>query len=126
MNHMASRSGIGPDESEHELGSAISREINAIDLRMYGRGATKARSRFGDDFVMTILEGILTQAEQTLIEAENLKQVAETRRAFQEAARVEFTKAIEALTGRRVRSFMSQTDPAADVAVELFLLEREP
>jgi uncharacterized protein YbcI len=122
---MAARRGIGADESEHELGSAISREINAIYLRMYGRGATKARSRFGDDYVMTILEGILTQAEQTLIKADNLKQVVETRRAFQEAARTELTSVVEALTGRRVRSFMSQTDPASDVAVQLFLLHRE-
>jgi uncharacterized protein YbcI len=126
MDQLASRRENGADEMEHELGSAVSREINGIYLRLYGRGATKARTRFGEDFVMTVLEGILTQAELTLIEADNLKQVVETRRAFQDAARDEFTAAVEALTGRTVRTFMSQTDPSTNVAVELFLLERVP
>ena len=69
-----------------------------------------------------MLEQTFTQAERTLVAAGKNQQVAETRRAFQEAVREDLVAVVEEQAGRSVSVFMSQVDVASETAIELFLL----
>lgn len=110
------------DAGTPDLAASISRGVVGIYVRLYGRGPSRARTHIGDDFVMTVLEQTFTQAERTLVNAGKNQQVAETRRAFQEAVREDLIAVVEAETGRGVSVFMSQVDIPSEVAIELFLM----
>jgi len=93
---------------------------------MYGRGPTKARSYLQRDFALCVLQEVFTQAERTLVATGSGEHVRDTRLKFQDALREEFVSIAERVTGRTVRVFLSQVDPEADVAAELFLFEDLP
>ena len=99
----------------------ISNAIVRIHAHSYGRGPTKARTVLGEDYAMCILENIYTPAERTLIDAGRGPQVTAMRGTFQEVASADFVSAVEEITGRRVRAFLSQVHQAPDLAVEVFL-----
>ena len=104
----------------------MSREIVQLHARMYGRGPTKARSYLQRDYALCVLQEVFTQAERTLVEAGSGEHVRDTRLKFGDALREEFVAIAERVTGRTVRVFVSQVDPDADVAAELFLFEDLP
>jgi uncharacterized protein YbcI len=91
--------------------------------QFYGRGPTKARAHVSEDLVVVVLEGVLTRSERTLRDRGETEEVDRSRRAFQRVVREEFVGAVERITGREVRSFMSEMDAEHDVAVEIFVLE---
>jgi uncharacterized protein YbcI len=103
------------------LVASISRDIVRIHARFYGRGPTKAKTIWRDDIVVCVLEDIFTKAEQLLVDGGRFEDVRAHRTAFQDEAEPLFRAGIEAVTGRRVRSFLSQV--AVDgSASEVFLL----
>ena len=106
--------------------AAVSNAVVRIHARSYGRGPTKARTVMGEDYAMCVLENIYTPAERTLIDAGKADQVAGIRDTFQTVARGEFIGAVEEITGRRVRAFLSQVHWDPDVAVEIFLFDPLP
>ena len=114
-----------PDQAERSPAVAISNAIVQIHKEGYGKGATRARTRMMEDTIVVELDDVLTRVEQTLVSAGRQDQVRETRHVFQQAHRDVFVAAIERITGRRVRAFMSQIHFDPDVAVEIFLLEPE-
>ena len=89
----------------------------------YGRGAGRARTVMGDDYVICFLEDIYTPVERTLIDAGRFEAVREMRNAFQDTMREEFSAAVEAAAGRKVIGFLSQNHIDPDLAVETFILE---
>ncbi|HWT25540.1 MAG TPA: Na-translocating system protein MpsC family protein [Solirubrobacteraceae bacterium] len=103
--------------------SAISQAIVRIHAERYGKGATQAKTYAWDNVVVTVLADVLTTAERTLVEVSRPDTVRHVRAAFQETNEATFRTAVEAITGRRVRSFMSQVDPATGYGVEVFILE---
>ena len=105
------------EQIERSPAVAIANAIVQIHKEAYGKGATRARTRMMDDVILVELEDVLTRAEQTL--------VAAGREVFQQARRATFVTAVEGVTGRTVRAFMSQISFNPDVAVEVFLLEPE-
>ena len=116
--------------TEHELpsdrGSARSAVANAIvrlHAEHFGRGPTRARAHLADDFVLVVLEDVLTTAERTLVAAGRADEVRQSRDAFNEVMRSRFVDAIERATGRRVRAFMCETHFDPEMAVEVFILE---
>jgi uncharacterized protein YbcI len=115
---------------DHELpadrGSARSAIANAIvrlHAEHYGRGPTRARAHIHEDYVLVVLEDVLTTAERTLVAAGHGAQVKRARDAFNEILRPQFVEAVESATGRRVRAFFCQTHFDPETAVELFLLQ---
>jgi uncharacterized protein YbcI len=102
---------------------AISNAIVQIHKEGYGKGATRARTRIMEDTIVVELDDVLTRVEHTLVAAGREEQIRETRQVFQQAHRAAFVGAIEEITGRKVRAFMSQIHFDPDVAVEIFLLE---
>jgi uncharacterized protein YbcI len=109
--------------SRGQLAAAISNAIVGIHSKHYGKGPTKAKTYLLDDTVVCVMQDVFTTVERTLIDNDKGDLVREVRTSFQYALRDEFIDAVREITGRRARSFMSQIDCDADMAVEFFLLE---
>ena len=116
---------IIPPGDHGEVASQISREIVRIYAKLYGRGPTKAKTFLANEYALCLLENVFTPAERTLIEAGHGEQVHSTRAAFQDAIETDFTRIVEAATGRNVRAYASQIHTGIDAAFEMFLFEEE-
>jgi uncharacterized protein YbcI len=103
------------------LVAAISRGIVRIHSQYYGRGPTRAKTIWRDEIVVCILEEIFTKAEQLLVDAGRFEDVRQHRMAFQDEVEPLFRETVETITGRRVKSFLSQTSEDG-VAAEVFVL----
>jgi uncharacterized protein YbcI len=104
----------------------ISREMVRLYKGQFGRGPTKARTEFaGPDIVVCTLENSLTPAEQRLVAMGEHQRLRDTRMYFQHATERQFREAIERITGRPVRAFVSGIDTCVDVSSEVFHLGRE-
>ncbi len=107
-----------------ELNGAISREVVRLTHQRAGRGPTRATAFFRDNIIVVVLRGWLTTAEQSLAEAGRGEAVLHMRRALHEAMRADLREVIEELSGCKVQTSMSTHDVDADVAAELFVLDR--
>jgi uncharacterized protein YbcI len=116
-------------EGEHkalgEIRATISREIVRLQAEYYGKGPTKAKTYVFDDLVVVVLEETFTRAEKTLAERGEGEAIQHIRRRFQQQMADDFVSVVEQATGRRVRAFLSETNIAADVSVETFLLAED-
>jgi uncharacterized protein YbcI len=108
-----------------QLNAAISNALVRIQREYFGRGPTKARASVRDDMVVAVMEDTLTKAERSLVAAGRHEEVINTRRSFQQTMRADVVAAVQALTGRRVVAFMSDTHIDPDLACEVILLEPE-
>lgn len=111
--------------SRGQLAAAISNAIVGIHSKHYGKGPTKAKTYLVGDLVVCVMQDVFTTVEHTLIEANKGELVRDVRTTFQYSLRDEFVGAIEEITGRGVRSFMSQIDWDSDISIEFFLLESD-
>jgi uncharacterized protein YbcI len=103
-----------------ELSNAMVR----IYKEAFGRGPTKARAHYaGPDTVVATLENSLTAAERNMVALDEHQRVREIRLFFQHASERDFTEAVEQITGRKVRAFVSGTDTNQDISSEVFYLE---
>jgi uncharacterized protein YbcI len=103
-------------------------EVSNAMVRIYkeqlGRGPTKARTDYaGPDTLVATLENSLTPAERNMVALEEGQRVREIRMFFQHAAEPDFIDAVQQITGRSVRAFVSGIDTARDVSSEVFYLE---
>lgn len=115
-------------ESLEDRGQMLLDLANAIvrlHKQFYGKGPTKARAHMSHDLVTVVLEGGFTRSEQTLRDSGHQREVTESRFAMQESVSLELTRAVEQITGRGVRSFMSANDPEHELQVEVFVLLRD-
>jgi uncharacterized protein YbcI len=113
----------GPERGR--LAAAISNAILGIHREYYGRGASRARTVMGADYIICFLEDIYTPVERTLIDAGRFAAVQETRKAFQDTMEDKFVAEVAELTGRKVIGFLSQVHVDPDLAVETFILESQ-
>ena len=118
-SHSAAR-----DERPGQL-TQVTRAMVAIYKDQFGRGPTHARSHYaGPDMIVCALEDTLTPIERTLVAIGELQRLRDIRMLFQHTAEDTFRSAVEDITGRKVVAFSSGFDTRADVATEVFLLER--
>jgi uncharacterized protein YbcI len=118
-----SRPGAG-DARPGQL-TQITRAMVAIYKDQFGRGPTHARSHYaGPDMIVCALEDTLTPIERTLVSIGEHQRLRDIRALFQHTAEDAFRSAVEDITGRTVVAFSSGFDTNADVATEVFLLER--
>jgi uncharacterized protein YbcI len=116
----------GESDRLDSLRAAISREMIRLYKEQFGRGPTKARTEFaGPHIVICTLEDSLTPAEQRLAEMGEHQRLRDTRMYFQHATERQFREAVEKVTGRPVRAFVSGIDTCVDVSSEVFHLGRE-
>jgi uncharacterized protein YbcI len=106
-------------------------EVTNAMVRIYkeqfGRGPTKARTNYaGPDTLVSTLENSLTTAESSMLSLDEHQRVREIRLFFQHASERDFVDAVEQITGRKVRAFVSGTDTHRDVSSEIFYFEPVP
>jgi uncharacterized protein YbcI len=103
-----------------ELSNAMVR----LYKELFGRGPTKSHSAYATpDLLICTLEESLTAAERKLVELGEHQALRDTRMLFQHASDDEFVQAVEAITGRVVRAFVSGIDTEHDVSSEVFYLQ---
>jgi uncharacterized protein YbcI len=73
-----------------KLAASISNAIVGLHREYYGRGAKRARTVMGADYIICFLEEIYTPVERTLIDAGRFDAVREMRSAFQDTMRERF------------------------------------
>jgi uncharacterized protein YbcI len=124
------------EAAQEQLGTAEERrglmmvEISNAMVHLYkelfGRGPTKARASYaGPDLLVATLENSLTRIERTMADAGEHERLRDLRMHFQYLGEDDFVEAVERITGRKVRAFVSGMDTRRDVASELFYLEPE-
>jgi uncharacterized protein YbcI len=104
--------------------SRITSSIVGLYREHFGRGPTAAKTYALDDIVVCVLRDGITVIEKTLFNGGKADTVRAMRAAFQDAVAHRFTGAIEELTGREVRAFMSQAHVDPDLAIEVFFLDK--
>jgi uncharacterized protein YbcI len=128
MDAEASRQQLGTDEERRGLLMVeISNAMVHLYKELFGRGPTKTRTSYaGPDLLVTTLENSLTRIERTMADAGEHERLRDLRMHFQYLREDDFVGAVEQITGRKVRAFVSGMDIKRDVASELFYLEPEP
>jgi uncharacterized protein YbcI len=109
-------------ELDGERLAAISSAIVAIFAESYGRGPTKAKTYAFDDYLVTVLEGLLTTVERTLVDRGEEELVRKVRLTFQEAEAERFTSEVAAIAGREVVGYHSQVTFHPPLGFEIFVL----
>jgi uncharacterized protein YbcI len=102
--------------------ATISTEMVRLYKELFGRGPTKSHTQIFDDVILCTLEDTLTRSERNLVAMGENQRLREIRLFFQHASETEFRESIEAITGRKVRAFVSGMDTGEDVATEIFYL----
>lgn len=108
-----------------DLRSDISDAIVGLYKKHYGKGPTRCRTYLEPDMVVVVLGEGYTAAEKTLFENGKWYEVRDARMGWQDTMERYFVEAIEELTGRKVSAFMSANRQEPDLAVELFVLEKD-
>ena len=108
--------------TDGKVRSAIASEFVRLHSEYYGRGPTRTKVHATEDLLVVVLEETFTPAEKTLIARGEGDGIQDIRRRFQRAMKDQFKAVVEQATGRKVRSFLSETDIETDISVEVFLL----
>jgi uncharacterized protein YbcI len=116
------------DTPEHKLdggrlNAALANEIGKVVADFTGRGATRSRAFIAQDVVVCVLEDGATKAEANLIAAGRNELVRMQRDVLQHAMASQLVAAVERLTGRSVRKFLSGSSQLGEDSVDVFLLE---
>jgi uncharacterized protein YbcI len=102
---------------------ALSNEMVKLYKELFGRGPTKARTNFaGPDLIICSLENTLTPAERSMVDMGEHQRLRDMRLFFQHAREKDFCEAVERITGRTVRGFVSGMDTHQDISAEIFYL----
>jgi uncharacterized protein YbcI len=102
--------------------AAISSAIVTIFAESYGRGPTKAKTYAFDNYLVTVLEDILTTVERTLVDCGEEDLVRQVRLTFQEANADRVTSEVAAIAGREVVGYHSQVTFHPPIGFEIFVL----
>ena len=105
-------------------GEQIAEEVLRVHRDSYGTGADNVFVHQLEDLIVVVIDGLeLTKAEETLIAGGFSGTVHRMRSEFQIEIGSTFTAIVERVTGRRVRSFLSNTDLEDLFSVEFFRLQ---
>jgi len=111
------------DEQQVSLGNRVSHAMVGLKKEFYGKGPTKAKAFFNDEYVFVVMEGGLTRNEETLLAAGEHDLVRSFRLRFQEAMTNTTIEAVEEILGRKVLTYHSQILFDPERAIEIFVLD---
>jgi uncharacterized protein YbcI len=109
-----------------ELNAALTSAIVGIHTTHLGRGPTSASTFHNDNVVAVIMREVMTPVEKNLSRSGNGQAVSNMRHLYQQTMEIDFTAAVERLTGCKVMAFISGNHVDPDIAVELFILDGPP
>ncbi len=108
---------------EQSLLSRISTEVVRTLKDSFGKGPLKAKSYMLDDFLVVVMRGGLTVAEQTMLDRGHSDRVRAFRQAYQNELGDELVAKIEVLTGRKVVNYQSQILFDPHIVMEIFFFD---
>ena len=106
-----------------ELQAALSNAIVRIMRDFYGKGAARSRTTIFDEYVVVVLEDVLTTAEMTLRNGGAGELVRKVRMRFEDVMTSTFVGEVERLTGRTVVAYHSQVVLDPPSCFEIFVLD---
>lgn len=115
----------GTEEQEHgqSVTARISTEIVRALKESFGKGPVKAKSYLLDDFLLVVMRGGVTVAEQTMLERGHEDLVRQFRQAYQNEMGDVLCSKVETLTGRRVINYQSQILFDPHIVLEIFFFD---
>lgn len=106
--------------------ASLANAMVGLKAKYYGRGPDKAKAYIADNHVFVVMEGGLTQAEETMLADGKQGEVRAFRLSFEETMRDAATRAVAEITGRPVLAYHSQIVFDPPHALEWFVLSDEP
>jgi uncharacterized protein YbcI len=113
-----------------QLEAEISEAIIKFEKEFMGRGPTETKTYLIDDLVLVRLKGILTPAEQQLVQSENNSRgrelIKQVRHELIERGRPLLEVVIQDLLGRRIVSLHTDLSTTTGERVIIFSLDAMP
>ena len=106
-----------------ELNAAITSALVGIHTEYLGRGPASASTFHHGNVLVTLMHGVLTNAEKSLAKTDRAPVVKNIRQLLHETLESDSRAAVERLTGRKVVAFISGNHLAPDVAADLFIVD---
>ena len=104
---------------------AIADAVMRIHRERLGRGPTNARAFFRRNVVVVVMEDTMTRGEKSLAASGQAEGARAARAAFSEMMRPDLVAAVQELTGASVVAFLRDSSCEPDVAVHVFVLDRQ-
>jgi uncharacterized protein YbcI len=111
------------NSADHSAKLEISNGIVQLMSNYYGRGPDKAKTFVVDNYVLVVLEDLLTRSETTMIENGRGAMVRDMRITFQTDMADEFKGVVEQALGRKVLTYQSQVVFDPPMGFEIFVLQ---
>ena len=115
------------DAREQEAGQSLTARLSTEVVRTlkesFGKGPVKAKSYLLDDFLLIVMRGGATVAEETMLERGHSDLVRGFRQAYQNEMGDALIAKVEALTGRKVLTYQSQVLFDPQIVIEIFFFE---
>jgi uncharacterized protein YbcI len=106
-----------------ELNAAVTSALVGIHSEYLGHGPTTASTFHHGNVVVTLMHGVLSNAEKSLARTDRAKIVSHIHQLFHETMEADSRAAVERLTGRVVVACISGNHIDPDVAAEVFILD---
>jgi uncharacterized protein YbcI len=105
---------------EQGMLAKVSTEVVRTLKDSFGKGPLKAKSYLLDDFLLVVMRGGVTVAEQTMLDRGHGDLVRRFRQTYQNEVGDELVAKIETLTGRKVVNYQSQILFEPHIVMEVF------
>jgi uncharacterized protein YbcI len=115
----------GPAEFRASVRADLANALVRLNRELYGRGPTKAKAYVNEDVVVVVMEDALSQVERSLLAEGEADAVGYIREHTGEIKREPFVEAVERITGRRVRGFVTGFNLEPPMVIDTFALEPE-
>src|SRR5215203_1087674 len=110
---------------EQGMLAKVSTEVVRTMKDSFGKGPLKAKSYMLDDFLLVVMRGGITVAEDTMLERGHGDLVRTFRQTYQNEMGDTLVAKIEALTGRTVVNYQSQVLFHPHIVMEVFFFDRD-
>ena len=120
-----SEPGTQEQEQDHaqSVTARISTEIVRTLKESFGKGPVKAKSYLLDDFLLVVMRGGVTVAEETMLDRGHADLVRQFRQTYQNEMGDVLVSKVETLTGRTVVNYQSQILFDPHIVMEIFFFE---
>jgi uncharacterized protein YbcI len=108
---------------EQGMLAKVSTEVVRTLKDSFGKGPLKAKSYLLDDFLLVVMRGGVTVAEQTMLDRGHGDLVRRFRQTYQNEVGDELVAKIEALTGRKVVNYQSQILFEPHIVMDFFFAD---
>ena len=111
------------EERGQSVTARISTEIVRTLKESFGKGPVKAKSYLLDDFLLVVMRGGITVAEETMLARGHGDLVRQFRQTYQNEMGDVLVAKVEALTGRKVVTYQSQILFDPHIVMEMFFFD---